>query len=811
MITHHLKVAVRNLLKYKTQTFISILGLAIGLACFIFSLHWLRYETSYDNFYPNADRTYLIYTLDENNKIGESPNALADFIRIYLPEAEVITRSYKGGQGNIDYLFDETLIKNPNFTSVDSNFIHIFPKTILYGRSLQHADEIILSQSFARKHFGDPQKAIGTILYQTAPKGLHLIDARQLHVVGIMDDEPLNSTMISNGYYQQPHSRKADIHNPKDWRYNLSHTHLILKKGIKEKEFTTRLHRALQQFDFLKEKSFKVIPLYQKHFEFASEDSFSYSAIFMFILATGLLLCCILFNFINLFLNRYYQRMREIKLRKSVGANTPKLLQQVIIEILSYSILGGLACGCLMELSIPLFEKIFSITIVHSIIWKEFLLTNLVFILVICGILLPLTWLFLRSVSQQSLTGKPQDKGRNQIRRIGLIIQLTICLFFFASGMSLHQQLYYMNHSDLGFDIEHTVEFMVRSFEQNAQDMLEEIKQLPMIEQHVTSSQYMVSKEGMYTNNNLEWKGKTEEDKNTQFAQINLTQNGDQIFNFRLKEGRTYTNEDWISIAPPINHMNEHPVLNRILVNESTAKAMHLTHPIGEIIRIPFQLLGKEPIYTDYEIIGVIQDFHTQGMKAQPIPTLIFQNSQINYYIHYFQVTPGTESQTLKAINQLAEKHHWQYNGMNEPPQLLSEKMNKLNLSETATFRLFVVLTLLCIFISLFGIFSISSSTIQQRRKEIAIRKVMGAKSKEISQMFFREYSWLVGLSAMIAFPFFYYLISKWLEQFPYRVSISMHLYIILSILIAILVLLTVFRQVKKAANENPAEVINNE
>ena len=118
MITHYLKVAFRNLLKYKTQTVISVLGLAIGLAFFIYGLHWLNYETSYDSFYPEAERSYLVYTQDENNKVGYSPTALADFIREYLPEAEAVTHSYKNLSFN--YRFDETIIRTPHFLSVDT-------------------------------------------------------------------------------------------------------------------------------------------------------------------------------------------------------------------------------------------------------------------------------------------------------------------------------------------------------------------------------------------------------------------------------------------------------------------------------------------------------------------------------------------------------------------------------------------------------------------------------------------------------------------------------------------------------------------
>ena len=269
--------------------------------------------------------------------------------------------------------------------------------------------------------------------------------------------------------------------------------------------------------------------------------------------------------------------------------------------------------------------------------------------------------------------------------------------------------------------------------------------------------------------------------------------------------------EDWTGAGNPKDFLSGRPVLNKVLVSESAARAMRLEQPLGEIIRVPLEILGREPLWTNYEIIGVVRDFHPQGMKAEPSPTIFFQNFRFAHPIHYWQVTPGTEADFLKAVNRLAEKHGWTYEGINAPPILLMDKMKKLNKSETATFRLFAVLTFLCILISLFGIFSISASTITQRRKEIAIRKVMGATAGEVIRMFFREYSWLVSLSAIIAFPFFYYTISRWLEQYAYHVSISIGMYIALSGITILLVLLTVFRQVILAANENPADVVKSE
>ena len=811
MIIHYLKVAMRNLLKYKTQTAISIMGLAVGLGFFTFGLHWLRYETSYDSFYPDAERSYLVYTQSENNKKGYSPFALADFIRERLPEAEVVSRSYEGGQGNMDYRFDETLVKNPNFMTVDSCFLDIFPQVIVCGKTLQHEDEIIVSESFAKQHFGTPEKALGMELHQTAPAGFYLPDARQLHIVGVMTDAPQNATMTPSGYFQANENRKSDINNPIEWKNNIGLTHLKLKEGVKEEDFKAHLLKALASMDFLKETSFKVIPLHQKHFEFASEESFSYSAISMFTLAVGLLLCCVLFNFMNLFLNRYYQRIREVKLRKSVGANTLKLLVQVMVEIMMYGVIGVLVCGCFIELAIPLFEDTFGIGISKADIMQKYFLLGVLLLVVMQVLLLYPAWLFIRSVSKQVLTGVPQSRGRNQMRRIGLAIQLVVCLFFLASATSLYRQLRFMNDTDLGFDTQQIVELMVRSFEQNGKDMLEEIRQLPMVERHSTTSQWIVSKEGLYTNNGYEWRGKTEEDQKQSFAQIDLTKDADKMFNFRLKEGRTFTEEDWTGTDNQKDFLTGQPVLNKVLVSESAVRAMRLEKPIGEIIRVPFQLVGSAPKWTDYEIIGVIRDFHPQGMKVKPAPTLIFQSFRFILPLNYFQVTKGTEVDFMKAVDRLAKKHNWVYEGNNKPPLLLSDKMKNLNKSEEATFRLFVVLAFLCILISLFGIFAISATTVAQRRKEIAVRKVMGATAKDVVRMFIYEYSWLVSVSALIAFPFFYWVVSQWLEQFAYRVSIGVGMYVLLSGITVLLVLFTVFRQVTQAANENPANVVKSE
>ena len=238
MILHYLKIALRNLLKYRTQFAISVLGLAVGLAFFTFGFHWLKYETSYDSFYPDADRSYLVYTQDENNKQGHSLHALASFIRECLPEVEVVTQSVNT---YTDYTFDDKRIKTPDFMSVDSCFLEIFPQVLVCGRPLEQANEIIISESFAKKHFSSAEKALDVVLYQASPDGFQLVDAQQLRIVGVMTDAPKNATMTSCGYYRLHEEQKIDINNPKNWEYQYVFTHLKLKDGIREEDFKAHL------------------------------------------------------------------------------------------------------------------------------------------------------------------------------------------------------------------------------------------------------------------------------------------------------------------------------------------------------------------------------------------------------------------------------------------------------------------------------------------------------------------------------------------------------------------------------------------
>ena len=812
MIQHYLKITFRNLVKYKLQSIISIMGLAVGIAFFIFSFYWLHYETSYDNFYPASNRTFLVCNQAEtSHSIYLSP-VMSTFIREYCPEVEDITCSFE--DSGIDYSVNDKIIKSPAFLLVDKSFMNIFPQKILYGTLPRLENELIISETLARQFWKTPQEALGSILRQQGSRGIHLADPQQLRIVGIMADSPSNSSFHYTGYRIMKQF-KYDINNEQEWRFANAIIHVMLRKNQKHKDFTQHLKSLLEKHKMTPEElKIKITPIYKKHFDFASEKSFSYSFISTFTVATFLLLCCVLFNFLNLFLNRYYQRTREVKLRKSVGANDIILMKQLMTEALFHGLMACLISGCLIEVLTPFFEEIFQISIQKNTLWLEYL--AIAFISLSCiGIILTVPIIqFIQVSTKQSLVNKVRPHRHHIFRRISLSLQLVICLFFLTSTGVLYMQLRFIHNVDVGFDTQNIIEMRINPREQNGNDMLEEIKQLPMIKATTTASDYIVCTNITSFEERVEWNGQTEEDKKSRFARLALQNSGDKIFNFRLIEGRLFREEDWVTNSNTPRNIFNSPILNKIILTQSAVTAMRIEHPIGEIIRIPIGIFRKGDLewhYSDYEIIGVVKDLYSQGMKTEVYPTIISQAHNWMQSINYFQVVPGTERNAIKAINELAQKHQWEYNEYNTEPQTVDNKIQELNKSEIAIFKLFSILSFLCILISLFGIYSISSSIITQRQKEIAIRKVMGATISEIIIMFFQEYIALVFVAAIIAFPCSYYAMSIWLEQYAYHVNISIDLFIIILNIVTILVLFTILHQVIKTARQNPAEVIKSE
>ncbi len=812
MITHYVKIAVRNLLKYKTQTIISLIGLAIGLTFFVFGLHWYRFETTFDSFYPLAKRTYQVSIESDETNSGWSPAILRAYFKQECPEVEMSCMGYVNNA--IDYVGEEGLhLKLPRFLSADSSFIKMFPQQILYGTTIKHEHEVIISESLARKHWKHPQDAVGcSIKQQSAYKQIHLQGGNTMHIVGVMADMPHNSNFTYDGYIQETYDDE-NIYEAKNWQYATGFMHITLREGVEPNEVLNKLHTFLRDNQISETFRFKLTVLADKHFAFASKESFSYSAIALFSIASLLLLCCVMFNYLNLSLNRYFGRVREMKLRKVVGASHWKLQLQLMVEVLIGCLFAFLLSGSLLELFIPVFKELFLIPMESNRqIWSEYLLVMgcaLLFIELMATLLMGH---FIRTATRQTLTVKPITARYAVVRRGSMAIQLVICLLFISMSVVFFRQLHFMRNTDYGFDTEHIIEMQLNPFEENYKAIMNELNKLPMVEYQTGIGQQMIGS-NMRTINGIEWDGQSEEQKNTTMLQLDITQYANEVFNFRLVDGAMFPEEEWTVNEHTPRGENGMVIYNKVILNEKAARMLPTKNPIGTTIRIPAHtlLVGElKTTYNSYEVIGVVKDCHFQGMKQESYPMIMMQ-SVFNTLVKYWRIVPGMEQEALKAFNEVTAKFGWEYQGNNTAPVLLGNKVKEINKSETAIYRLFVWLSVVCMLISLFGIYSISYTTLEQRRKEIAIRKVMGAKMVEVMNLFFREYIVLLLLAALVAFPVAYWGVSQWLQGYAYHIEVGLLMFVVLLLVILALILLTVVQQVYKAARQNPAEVVKSE
>lgn len=809
MIKNYIKVAVRNLLKHKTQSVISILGFALGVMFFVFGFYWYRFETTYDNFYSDSDRIYMV-TVESNlsNRKGQVPSVLYDFIQTYCSEAESLVLYYE--DSGFDFVYGEELIKSPCFISVDTTFYDVFPQQLLYGTIPVKENEIMINETIVSEYWRKPEDAIGAVIKRVLPSRIIPLGSHEYRITGVFKDVSGHSTLPCNGYIYNE-KRKKDIKLADNWLNNNSYIYVKLKPDVDKDDVEKKMSALLKDKQLADQC--KLIRLNETRFILSAESSFSYTSISLFLCAALLLISCVILNYGMLYNALMMKRIKEMRLRKSLGALNTDLLVQSIIDLFISLGLSVVVCGCFVEVFVTLFEQIFMIEIIRSTLWTYFVVFVITISFIQAIVIYSFAFLFVFR-KKHSVTSFVLNKKSRLIRRVGLIIQLIACVFFLSVTYLLNRQLVYIQQTDLGFETENIIEICINPFAENSTSFLDEITQLPMIENRTVSSLPFLHNESFSTNLLLEWEGKAKDIDVEGFVVIELSEKGDSIFDFRLKDGRMFTEQDWLTSENRQKDVLGNSILNKVLINESAAKVMGFEHPVGQIVRIPFGLFeaGKpKSYYCDYEIIGVVRDYYYCGMKQRIGPNIIMQNSRFMQSFHYLKVMKGTELECLAAIDRIAQKHKWAYDKRNTSPILLKDKFNDLNKSEISSFRLFFALTVVTLIVSLIGLYAITMTALEHRRKEIAIRKIMGGGVFTIIVMFVREYFLVILYAVIIGFPSSFIVAQRWLEQYVYRITIEIKDFVFLFVVITLLVFLTVLRIVIRAASQNPADVIKSE
>ncbi|WP_227472111.1 ABC transporter permease [Parabacteroides bouchesdurhonensis] len=775
--------------KYKTQSFTGIFGLAFGLACFVPALYWLRYETSYDSFYPNSDHIYRIYSFDKQT--GKTNDLVSGILERKLHEQIPAT------QTSTVFFIEQNDCKTEDSQYIrlhtifaDNTFFNVFPQVTVSGdaqQPLQVTNNIVISETVAMHLFGDVEKAIGQQIKST------LFDWHPPYTVAaVVKDPPSNSNVSFDAilYIDDLQKQKSYIESSvkQIWAFALLQMYVKLPPHTDIDNLAKQLCDFPLKLDKNAKIELRMMPVSNIRYHLNADVPFTLNFIRLLVVASMLLLFSALFNFLSLHLDLFRQRIRELHLRAVNGASCGQLIRQMIVELACAILLVLLPACYFVVIASPAFSKLLDIKI-------EML--QLIYIFIVCGISVMMLMLLaalipfwrLSRIAMQNLS-KRQKHRQPILRRLAVIIQLAVSVIFIIATLVVMKQMYFVNHKDLGFERNGIIHLSGLSWYTNNEALtvlknkLASIPQIENITDTYFEPQYNANAESMIMD--LEWPGKLQSEKPA-FCVIVTDSKFAETFKINILQG------EWI------NEGGEH----QVVLNEEAVRVMRLNEPIGTVIRQTTFNFNKE-----YRVVGIVKDFHLFSLRSRIHPMIfVLPNGPTNSL--YVRTTPGKEQEVIQQINEILPEIDPSL--LYVYPTQLNELYDRLNTSEQIGLKIFFILATVCLLISLFGIYAVASAATRRRRKEVAIHKVMGADSRDIIRMFFKEYIIQVLIAGAFALPLAYLAMNKWLQGYAYRISIPLWLLAGAITGVVAVVLLTVLGQVLKAANSNPVEVVKSE
>lgn len=789
MITHDLKVAIRNLLKYKVQTGISMLGLAAGFICFVLSAFWIHYEMSYDQFRKDADRLYLVRVNDgfaEGRITWRVPVPLGAYLQEHFPEIESFapftTYEYRV---KVEGRYEKAIL-----SSADSAWVQMMDVQLVDGNRnfmQQRSKEVAITEETAKAWFGHENPLGKELEIRTDDKRTigAVVRVNNRHTnfpIALMGDPRKDRTWWNQTWMMLVKVEEGtdipalEAKISENLPYELIHPNEVRNTGI-ERLYLTPLTELR----------------YAKDFRNQSEGGITFRYIVYFSVTGLLVILCALMNYLTLFINRMQVRKREMKLRLVHGASIQSLVRLLGLEFLLL-LMGSFLIGMLgMEILFPTFLELTGTDAGRTSLYGEALLFLILISVLLLGVAIGVIYGIQRRQLQGSGNGESERRFRTWIRKGSIVFQLFICMLFMTGTQWMNRQLDYLRQHDLGMEL-HNRGYFALDRTENTSPFVEKLKQLPMITE-VLLADYrpLVSDIGTTVGQIYQWEGL--EQKLDVPMPINLFVGDETLARFY---GLTLLAGEWL---------NEFSGYGEIVINESLARRMGYTpeEAVGKHIRMGLQTANQK-------IKGVVKDFQYKAPTEQLPNTGFIIGDEMGLMLWkngiLFRFKEGTWDACRTAIEQLCRKE-----ASDKEITLVNEEAsyNKYLQSEAMLARLLAFASLICILVAIFGIYSLVTLTCEQRRKEIAIRKVNGATVRNILSLFYREYIVLLLLAALPAFPLAYILVKHWIETYTRQMSIPIAPALGVFLVLLLVVGLSISWRVWRAAHENPAEVIKRE
>lgn len=788
MIKNIFKIAWRNLLRSKGFSFINISGLAIGMASALLILLWVQHEFSYDNFYQNQSRLYQVWNKGETDEgIGcwnVTPKIIGVALKNNYPEVEQSTRVNWGQT----ILFKVGEKKIPvTGTMVDPDFLTMFKFPFIKGdinTALNHPSDIVISEKLAKKLFGNEEPMGKTVL---------LDDKNNFTVSAVMKDLP-NNTQFSFEYLLPWSYMKMVNSDDSSWTNNSSTNYVMLKPNADVKALNEKIKNLIishaepgwttQPFLYPVSK----LRLYS-NFENGVPVGGKIQSVRVFAIIAVLILLIACINFMNMSTARSEKRAKEVGIRKTAGAQKQSLIMQFLGESILIAFLAGVVANVIVQLSLPAFNELTQKKLAIDYGSIQFWIFFVGFILV-TGILAGSypAW-FLSSFKPVAVLKGTFKKAHALItpRKVLVVTQFSIAVTLIICTIIIKQQTDYAQDRQAGYDKNNMVFVSLTSdLKKNYQVVKNELLNSG-IATNVTKTSAPLTESWM--SGGVLWEGKDPNSK-IEFNLFNADENIVKTAGLQLVQGRDID----ITKFPTDS--------NAALLNETAVKIMGFKDPIGKVI-------DREPDFEGYHVVGVIKDFILQSPfdKIQP---MVIRGAKADWF-NVMHIKLNSANSTTKNLA-IAEKIFKRYNPAYPFNYVfVDEQYAKKFREEKTAGTLTAFFAGLTIFISCLGLFGLATYMAESRIKEIGVRKVLGASVANITALLSGDFIKLVLISILIASPFAWWAMHKWLESFDYKIGISWTVFITAGFSAILIALFTVSFQAIKAAVANPVKSLRTE
>lgn len=801
MFNNYIKIIIRNFIRQKLFSIINIIGLSVGLGCIILITLWIYDELSYDNFHDKVDRIYRVVDNFQRSSgfqgLAVSSAPFAPLLKQEFPEIEESGRFIRPQRRMIEK--DGIKFYEDDILWADASIFKIFTIPLLNGNVqavLLKPYEAVINERIAKKYFGETDPLNKVIN----------IDGNEYVISGVMKNIPTNShfnaeiflsmvTLESIPRFQEQYFTS--------WARHEFYTYILLKKGydvnnLKAKlpEFVERHASAQVQKILGGTLSTDIQPLKnihlhsQRYLEIKPNGDINYVFIFSTVAIFVMLIAC--FNFVNLSTALVTKRSKEVGLRKTVGAYQKQLFIQSFSESIVFTFLSACLALLTVSLLLPLFNDLTGKTFSQDFIFNPQIITIVFFVVITVSIFSGSYPAFLLSRLKPAniLRGSSLFSAKKQSFRKALVIfQFAVSTVLIIFTFVVSDQIDFIKNKKLGFDKENVLVVPIRS--KNVRDNYESIKSELVRNPNIVNATISIGVPGgIVAGDAIDFI--TPEGQKKYTVRMYYTDHDFvKTMKMKIKKGRDFSKEMSTDFK------------SAIVVNESLVNMLQLENPL----QTEFVWSEGDADEKRGTIIGVAEDFQYMSLKSDINPVVILINPS-NTRIFAIRVLPENIEKTIKFIRDkwetLDPSHPFEYH-------FADESIDKLYIAEEKMGTIMEYMSILAIFIAAMGLFGIASFMITKRVKEIGIRKVVGASVTNIIIQFWKEFTFLVLISNLIAWPIGYFVINKWLQNFAFQVNFSILFFVSSALLALGIALATVSYQTIKAALSNPVDSLKYE